>query len=140
MVVGIKTVDTVAFILIREGRILVERRRMDRETDPGVVVIPGGHVEPWESHEEALKRELSEELGVTCDDFRFIARMPCQTETEIQMNHWYLCHNWSGEPYATEAEEVFYIEDPEQLNLANDRKVITELRARGFFVACPSGL
>ena len=110
-----KTVDTVAFILIRDGRILVERRRMDREMEPG------------ESHEEALKRELFEELGVTCNDFRFIARMPCQTETEIQINHWYLCHGWTGKPRATEAEEVFYIDDPEQLDLANDRKVITEL-------------
>ena len=122
-----ETVDTVAFILIKDNRVLVERRRMDKETDPGAVVIPGGHVEEGETHIEALKRELLEELGVTCNDFKFIARMPCQTETEIQMNHWYLCENWKGEPVSTEAEEIFYVGDVTQLDLPNDKTVITKL-------------
>ena len=122
-----ETVDTVAFILIKDNRVLVERRRMDKETDPGAVVIPGGHVEEGETHIEALKRELLEELGVTCNDFKFIARMPCQTETEIQMNHWYLCEGWKGEPMSTEAEEIFYVDNAAQLDLPNDRTVITKL-------------
>ncbi len=120
-----ETVDTVAFILIKDGEVLVERRRLDKETDPGRVVIPGGHVEDGETHEGALKRELLEELGVQCNDFTFIARMPCETETEIQMNHWYLCNNWKGEPVSTEAEEIYYIADPRKLDLPNDRTVIT---------------
>lgn len=122
-----ETVDTVAFILMKEGKILVEKRRMDKETDPGKVVIPGGHIEAGETHEDALKRELFEELGVTCNDFTFIARMPCETETEIQMNHWYLCNNWTGTPQSSEAEEIYYISHPSQLDLPNDRTVITEL-------------
>ncbi len=122
-----ETVDTVAFILVRDGRVLVEKRRHDKETDPGAVVIPGGHVEVGETHVDALKRELLEELGVRCDSFKFIARMPCDTETEIQMNHWYLCEDWTGDPTSTEADEIFYIDDPNQLDLPNDRKVITKL-------------
>jgi 8-oxo-dGTP diphosphatase len=122
-----ETVDTVAFILIKGDKVLVERRRLDKETDPGAVVIPGGHVEEGETHIEALKRELLEELGVTCTDFKFIARMPCQTETEIQMNHWYLCENWKGEPVSIEAEEIFYVDNAAQLDLSNDRTVITKL-------------
>ena len=59
-----KTVQTVSFILIKDGKVLVERRRLDRRNDPGAVVIPGGHVEPGESHIEALRRELKEELGL----------------------------------------------------------------------------
>lgn len=125
-----ETVDTVAFILVRDGKILVEKRRMDKETDPGKVVIPGGHVEDGETHEEALKRELLEELGVTCNDFTFIARMPCETETEIQMNHWYLCNNWKGTPASTEAEEIYYISYPEELDLPNDRTVINKLLSK----------
>ncbi len=38
-----KTVDTVSLILVRGGKVLVERRRTDRETYLGAVVIPGGH-------------------------------------------------------------------------------------------------
>lgn len=122
-----ETVDTVAFILIKDNKVLVERRRLDKETDPGAVVIPGGHVEEGESHIDALKRELLEELGVTCNDFRFIARMPCQTETEIQINHWYLCEVWKGEPVSTEAEEIFYIDSADELDLLNDKTVIASL-------------
>ena len=122
-----KTVDTVAFILVNDEKVLVERRRLDKETDPGAVVIPGGHIEEGETHEEALKRELLEELGVSCNSFKFIARMPCETETEIQMNHWYLCLDWTGTPATTEAEEIFYITDPDHLDLPNDRTVITKL-------------
>jgi mutator protein MutT len=122
-----ETVDTVAFILIKDNRVLVERRRMDKETDPGAVVIPGGHVEDGETHIQALKRELLEELGVTCNDFRFIARMPCETESEIQMNHWYLCEDWTGEPVSTEADEVYFIDSADELDLPNDKTIITRL-------------
>ena len=122
-----ETVDTVAFILVKDSKVLVERRRMDKETDPGAVVIPGGHVEEGESHIDALKRELLEELSVTCNDFRFIARMPCQTETEIQMNHWYLCQDWKGEPLSTEADEIYFIDSVDELDLPNDKTVIARL-------------
>ena len=39
-----KIVQTVCFILIKDGKVLVERRRMDRLNDPSAVVVPGGHV------------------------------------------------------------------------------------------------
>ena len=51
-----KTVETVSFILIRDGNILVERRRRDRVNDPDAVVVPGGHVDPGETPVEAVKR------------------------------------------------------------------------------------
>ena len=57
-----KTVDTVALIVLQDDTVLVERRGLHKATDPGVVVIPGGHVEEGESLEDACKRELKEEL------------------------------------------------------------------------------
>jgi len=123
------TVDTVSFILIKDGKILVERRRMDRKNDPGAVVVPGGHVELGESHEEALSRELNEELGLVGFDFRFFDKMLCESTTEYQMNHWYICNNWCGIPVASEAEELFYIgiDEVDKLSLPNDRTVISRL-------------
>jgi len=103
------TVNTVAFILIKDNKVLVERRRHDKPTDPDKVVIPGGHIEPGETHIQACKRELKEELDIDCNEFTFYAKMLCETETELQMNHWYICHNWTGTPNPTEAEEIFYI-------------------------------
>ena len=124
-----KTVDTVSFILIKDGKVLVERRRLDRVNDPGAVVVPGGHVEPGESHQEALKRELREELGLDGSDFSFLDKMLCESTTEYQMNHWYICRDWCGTPVASEAEELFYIDRNEifKLSLPNDRTVVSRL-------------
>jgi 8-oxo-dGTP diphosphatase len=124
-----KTVQTVSFILINDDKVLVERRRMDRKNDPGAVVVPGGHVEPGESHQDALRRELKEELGLDGSDFSFFDKMLCESTTEYQMNHWYICHDWSGTPVASEAEELFYIgrDELDKLSLPNDKAVITRL-------------
>jgi len=124
-----KTVDTVAFILIKDSKVLVERRKMDRKNDPGAVVIPGGHVEPGESHQEALRRELREELGLDGSDFSFFDKMLCESTTEYQMNHWYICRDWLGTPVASEAEELFFIDRDEidKLSLPNDRAVVSRL-------------
>ena len=123
------TVDTVAFILIKNDKVLVERRKMDRKNDPGAVVVPGGHVESGESHEEALRRELKEELGLEGSDFSFFDKMLCESTTEYQMNHWYICVDWIGTPVASEAEELFYIgrDEVDKLSLPNDRAVISRL-------------
>ena len=51
-----KTVDAVGLLILKNGRLLDEKRRMDKATDPGLVSIPGGHVELGESHFEACKR------------------------------------------------------------------------------------
>ncbi len=125
------TVDTVSLVLIRGGKLLVERRRMDRNTYPGAVVVPGGHVEPGESYEEACRRELMEELGVDCSLFRFYDRILCRTDVEDQMNRWFLCEGWTGEPRCNEAAEVFWIGHGEvgSLDLEEDRRVISRLFA-----------
>ena len=124
-----KTVDTVSFILIHDGKILVERRRKDRVNDPGAVVVPGGHVDPGETPLMAVKRELLEELGVECDSFRFFDRMLCESDTEYQMNSWFICEDWGGEPVASEAAEIFYLgcDELDRLSLPNDHKVVTRL-------------
>ena len=124
-----RTVDTVAFILVRGGRVLVERRSMSKATDPGAIVVPGGHVEPGESLVEACRRELKEELDVDCRDLSLYAEMLCPTEVEDQLNRWFLCRGWSGEPVRREAEEILWIGSGEvgRLSLLNDRAVIGRL-------------
>lgn len=125
------TVDTVSLILIREGRVLVEKRRIDKATYPGAVVIPGGHVEPGESYTDACRRELREELGVECRGFTFVDKILCVTDVEDQMNRWYICEEWVGEPVCTEAEEVFWIGrgEVDRLDLEEDHRVVSRLFA-----------
>jgi 8-oxo-dGTP diphosphatase len=53
----------VAGAVLRDGRLLAARRSAPPEL-AGRWELPGGKVEPGESEEEALVRELREELGI----------------------------------------------------------------------------
>jgi 8-oxo-dGTP pyrophosphatase MutT (NUDIX family) len=65
-------VRVVAAIIRREGQILITRRP-DNVHLAGLWEFPGGKVEPDESLQTALRREIREELGVTIEvlDERF---------------------------------------------------------------------
>ncbi len=58
-----RRVEVVAAVIESDGRILCARRGPGRAFE-GKWEFPGGKVEPGESPEDALARELSEELGV----------------------------------------------------------------------------
>jgi len=51
--------------VVRRGDAILITRRPDRPGRPGQWEFPGGKVEPGEGEEDALRRELREELG--CD-------------------------------------------------------------------------
>ncbi len=57
--------QVVAVILRRTDQLLLCHRSPSRRWYPDVWDFPGGHLEPGESPGEALRRELTEELGVT---------------------------------------------------------------------------
>ena len=67
-------VGVVVGIIVKGNKFLVERRRWDEEIDPGIVCLPAGHVEPKESLESALKREMMEELGIKVNEFKFVCK------------------------------------------------------------------
>ena len=55
-------VDVVVGIILKKNKFLVEHRSPDEDVDPDIICLPGGHVEPNESKEEALRREMNEEI------------------------------------------------------------------------------
>ena len=57
--------DCACGLLIANDRILLGRRTADRRIYPNVWDVIGGHLEPGETLEEALIREVEEEIGVT---------------------------------------------------------------------------
>jgi len=56
-------VPVVVGYLLREGKVLVGRRRQDRMLG-GLWELPGGKVRPGETLEEAFRREIREETGI----------------------------------------------------------------------------
>lgn len=57
-----------------EGKLLLARRAI--EPGKGMLDLPGGFVEPMESAEAAVVREIKEELGVVVTEARFLASFP----------------------------------------------------------------
>jgi 8-oxo-dGTP diphosphatase len=56
-----------AALIDADGRVLVQQRPPDKPM-AGLWEFPGGKVDPGESPEAALRRELDEELGLTIDE------------------------------------------------------------------------
>ncbi|HEY3388663.1 MAG TPA: NUDIX domain-containing protein [Prolixibacteraceae bacterium] len=57
-----------------EGKLLLARRAI--EPAKGMLDLPGGFVEPMESAEAAVVREIKEELGVLVTEAKFLASFP----------------------------------------------------------------
>lgn len=116
---GRPLVLVVAAALVRaDGRLLLAQRPEGKSL-AGLWELPGGKVEPGESPEEALVREIAEELGVRLDaahlvpfDFashafeRFHLLMPV-----------FMAQTWSGEPEAREGQGLKWVTADEAMAL-----------------------
>ena len=124
-------VDCVSGILIDHGRVLVEKRRMDDESDPGLVFLPGGHVESGESLQNALARELKEELGIQVSEMVPVEiGYHAASDGERQKVHYYRVMSWSGEIKSLEAEKVYWESESENLGDRVERRIVSRLLKR----------
>jgi 8-oxo-dGTP pyrophosphatase MutT (NUDIX family) len=119
--------DCVAFLLVEGDTFLAERRSMSKTLYPGAVAIPGGHLEDGESIEEALDRELDEELEIRCRSPRYVCTL-LDRSIELRRLHYYAVEAWAGEIGNNEAEEVTWIrfDDLDALTLEADRVAVRE--------------
>ena len=95
--------DCVGGLLVRDGEVLLGRRSDGREWLPGAWDVFGGHIDAGETPEDALRRELLEELGVHATGMRELGLL------EAQDHGWRLrlfaVAAWSGEPANRQPEE-----------------------------------
>jgi len=84
-------------ILLREGQILLGKRAAHRKAYPGCWDVIGGRVE-GETLEEALRRELGEEIGivpVSCEPLCSVVDNGPQERGEAT-HHMHLVRAWTG--------------------------------------------
>jgi 8-oxo-dGTP diphosphatase len=95
-------IDIAAGLLCCQGRLLLGKRSARRLAYPGVWDLPGGHVEAGETAEQALVRELREELGVTAIQWRewAVLRAPAMGDEAARMLRvrLFLVTQWDGDP------------------------------------------
>ncbi len=112
-----------------EGRtFLVEKRRANDEADPGYVEIPGGHVDSNETLEDALRREMKEELGIEVERVRLVQKsLATATNGERQRIHYFHVEKWNGRIESKEAEQVYWESEVSNLSIVPDRRAVRRI-------------
>jgi 8-oxo-dGTP diphosphatase len=85
-----------AAVLLGGGRVLLCHRAPGRRWSPDVWDFPGGHLEPGESEEEALRRELREELGVEVRESDMVALLHKKEPAAHLELGLFAVRSWSG--------------------------------------------
>lgn len=103
-----KRIVVVGAVLVRNGDVLCAQRSQDM-TLPGMWEFPGGKLELGESAQQALVRELDEELAIEAE----IGERVDETEYEYDFGVVNLTTYWgniiSGEPQAREHAELRWL-------------------------------
>jgi 8-oxo-dGTP diphosphatase len=102
------TVLVAAGVLSREGRILAARRKRGSHLG-GHWEFPGGKIEPDESPEECLVRELSEEIGVRVRAREILEVVFHRYPEKSVLLLFYRCELVDGEPRPLECDEVRWV-------------------------------
>lgn len=103
-----KVIDVVGAVIVRDDLIFAAQRGPGRSM-AGLWEFPGGKIEPSESPQEALRRELIEELKVTVDVQDKIVTTRHETETAVINLTTFFCSIVSGTPTLTEHQEMKWV-------------------------------
>jgi 8-oxo-dGTP diphosphatase len=90
----------VAALIVQHQTILLGLRSSNRAFYPGAWDVFGGHVEAHESNEQALERELFEELGITPTHWEYLTTLaePDPEQHGPGQYYFYRVTAWRGTP------------------------------------------
>lgn len=103
------TIQVAAGIIRNEFGQIYLTQRLEGQDFAQALEFPGGKVDARETPEEALKRELEEEIGIHVlsafpyESFRF------DYPTKVIEFFFYLVEEWVGEPFGREGQEGFWV-------------------------------
>lgn len=101
-------------VVWRDGKILITRRA-DHAHQGGLWEFPGGKLEPGETVQAALRRELNEEVGILIDDAAPLIKIDYHyPDKRVILDVWQV-HRFSGTATAREGQPLQWVE-PAQLS------------------------
>jgi 8-oxo-dGTP diphosphatase len=103
----------VAAVIEREGKYLITQRRSTAVL-PGLWEFPGGKVEPGETDEAALRRELRERVGVDVEvSGRMAQRLHTYDRYSVELNLYQATILRGHEPQALRVADVRWVASSE---------------------------
>ena len=110
-----KTIEVVAAIIVRGGEVFATQRGYGQWQ--GWWEFPGGKIEPGESHLDALKREIREELNAEIEVGELLETVEWDYQEFHLTMHCFICNLMSESLHLNEHEAATW------LNLENLRSV-----------------
>jgi 8-oxo-dGTP diphosphatase len=121
------------------GRILLTRRTETRDM-PGLWEFPGGKREPGETSEQALARELHEELGIDAEVGDWLMDVPQRYPDKRLRLEVRTISAWKGQPRGREGQALTWV-PPERLSRYSmppaDVPVVAALRQPDRYLVTP---
>lgn len=125
------SITVVAAVIERDGRILITRRRAGAHLE-GLWEFPGGKAEAGESLEQALRREIREELGLDISVGTAIDTVAWQYPDKHVSIVFFRCAA-CGEPWPLEGQEMMWVAASDLGNYEfppADAELIAQIRRR----------
>lgn len=111
-----KNILVVAALIKKDNDILIARRSTGDENVLGKWEFPGGKVEPNETEEHAIEREIKEEFELDIKANKYITNNVCEYPTKIVDLRLYECEYISGEFKLHDHSEYKWVNINELLN------------------------
>jgi 8-oxo-dGTP diphosphatase len=110
-----KQIDAAIAVVTRGQQILICQRK-NNDTFGGYWEFPGGKRERGETLEQALARELWEELAIKAEPLHAFQPVAHDYKTVVVTLHPFLCSLTDGEPQMIECQACAWIAPPELRN------------------------
>ena len=86
----------VHLIMIKDGKILLQRRNNPNKHGYGMLGMPAGHLEKNENVYDAFKREMKEELNIDVTSSEIVQVMNLNGDTDVYDAYFFVCE-YTGE-------------------------------------------
>lgn len=109
-----KELEVVCGAILKDGKYLIAKR--GKGIDEGFWEFPGGKIEPNETQEQAIIRELKEELEIDVKVLKYICSVDDIRKDIIIHVHAYLCEIIDGNIHLNNHDEIKFVNANELYN------------------------